>query len=268
MGDKVITEIIVKYHNKPHNWGDAIGPVIVEKIAKQKIKKVNISYKNSKKEDVYLTVGSILQRADQYSIIWGSGFISKGSVLKETPKTIHAIRGPLTGKKLESYGLKCEVFGDPVLLYPRFYTPNKIQKKYKLGIIPHFMDKNSLLINRFKNIPEVLIIDIQGTINGFVDDICKCELIASSSLHGVIAADAYNIPSVWVQLSSAVKGDGFKFRDYFLSVNRKDTDPLIFKKKTTIQQIYDKFYNYEIDIDLDKLYDVCPFKKENLEKLL
>ena len=253
--------IIVKYHNKLNNWGDVIGPVIVEKISGIIPKKVGISYKNYNKDDIYLTVGSILQRADEYSIVWGSGFISTTSILKHKPKAIHAIRGPLSKEKLKDFGCACDVFGDPVLLFPRFYTPKYSKKKYKLGIIPHFIDKSSSFLNKFKETSDILIIDIQGSIDGFIDNICKCDLIASSSLHGIIAADAYGIPSIWVQLSTKVKGGDFKFRDYFLSVRREDLKPLIFKKRTNIQQIFDKFTDYKIDIDLDKLYNSCPFKK-------
>ena len=252
--------MIVKY-NKLNNWGDKVGPVIFEYISGIKPIKVDVAFKNKNKEDTYLTVGSILQRADIYSIIWGSGFITETSKLKQKPKAIYAVRGPLTGKKLIDQGCVCKVYGDPVLLFSRFYKPN-IQKKFKLGIVPHFIDKKSLFLKKFKNDSDVLIIDIQGTINGFIDDICSCDLIASSSLHGIIAADAYKIPSIWIQLSSKVKGNGFKFRDYFSSVKREDIKPLIVDENTQLKDLYNKFTNYKIDINLDLLFDVYPLKEK------
>jgi len=44
--------------------------------------------------------------------------------------------------------------------------------------------------------------------------ISACDVIVSSSLHGLIVADAYVVPSRWVAPENSIKGDGFKFRDY------------------------------------------------------
>jgi len=253
--------MFVKHHSKLNNWGDKIGPILFECISGIKPKAVGMSFENIEKKDVYLIVGSILQRADPYSIIWGPGFITESSKIIYKPKEIYAVRGPLTIKKLKEQGYTCNVYGDPVLLYPRFYTPVSVKKKYKLGVIPHFIDKNSEFLNKFRGISDILIIDIQEDINVFVDKVCSCELIASSSLHGIIVSDAYNIPSIWIELSSKVKGNGFKFRDYFESVHREEKLPLVINENTTLQQVYDKFKDYVLDIDIDRLYNVCPFKK-------
>ena len=86
-------------------------------------------------------------------------------------------------------------------------------------------------------------------------------MIAASSLHGVIAADAYGVPSTWIELSDKVIGKGFKFRDYFMSVGRTDREPLIVNETTKLKEVYDKFYDYKINIDLDKLWEACPFRK-------
>jgi len=255
--------MIVKYWSGVDNWGDKLSPILFEYISGITPTAVSMSFNNSRNEDVYLITGSILGQADAYSIVWGPGFIKEDCKFKHKPKEICAVRGPLSEKKLVEQGCTCGVYGDPALLYPRFYTP-KVEKKYKLGIIPHYVDKGSPFLNKFRNDSSILIIDIQDGINKVIDSICSCELIASSSLHGIIAADAYGIPSIWIELSSKVVGGGFKFRDYFLSVNRTDLDPLVLNDNTTLQQLYNKFDDYKIDIDLDKLYDVCPFRKEKI----
>jgi pyruvyltransferase len=145
------------------------------------------------------------------------------------------------------------------------YQPN-INKKVKLGIIPHLLDKESNLIKNFFIDPEIKVIDIEGPIDTIVDQICSCKYIASSSLHGIIAADAYSVPSVYIKFSEKVVGDGFKFRDYFGSVGRSDTEPLIMTEKTTVDDIYHRVSNYRIDIDVNDLLDACPFYNSNVVK--
>lgn len=216
-------------------------------------------------KNVFLVVGSVLHQVDRNAIIWGAGFISENSRLREKPRMICAVRGPLTREIIIKQGLDCpEVYGDPALLYPRFYKP-PMHKKYRLGIVPHFVDQRSPLLDQFRNKDEVLIIDVTGGINKFVDEICSCEKIASSSLHGIIAADAYGIPSTWINFSDNVIGKGFKFRDYFASVGRNVAHPLTISEKTTLQELLNSFVEYKINVDLDKLLSVCPFQRDSIQ---
>lgn len=243
-----------------NNWGDILNKELIEKISGEKVEWIKPDDKSNIHR--YYCIGSILQwvQVDNASV-WGTGFIAQDRRLKFKPK-IHAVRGPLTRKILLEQGFDCpEVYGDPALLYPRFYNPD-IKKKYKLGIIPHYIDQDRKWITKMSENQDILIIDITSGINNVVNQIKSCENIASSSLHGIIAGDSYGIPSVWIKLSDKVLGNGFKFKDYFLSVNRKDIKPLIVKANSSIEEVYEKLKNWnKIEIDLDKLMDVCPFKK-------
>ena len=176
------------------------------------------------------------------------------------PRKICAVRGPLTRARLIEQGVDCpEVYGDPALLLPRFYNPS-VAKTHKIGIIPHYIDQGSEHLERFTGDPAVLLIDVTNGYRKFVQQIKSCERIASSSLHGIILADAYGVPSTWIELSDKVDGDGFKFRDYFLSVGREDKEPLVVSSETKLDDILDRFYDYRIHIDLDKLLQACPFR--------
>jgi hypothetical protein len=62
------------------------------------------------------------------------------------------------------------------------------------------------------------VIDVRREPEAVFRDVAACESILSSSLHGLITADSFGIPSAWIELSSKVLGDGFKFRDYFSSI--------------------------------------------------
>ena len=246
--------------NGSHNFGDALNPILIQRLSAKKISWVNPLFYRHKN---YLVIGSILAAANKSSIIWGAGFMRQGSQCYEKPLKVCAVRGPLTRKKLLESGIKCpEVYGDPALLLPLLYTPT-VKKQYKLGIIPHIHDKTAEWIGTIDS-TDVKIIDIQNPDPmEFIDELLSCEKIASSSLHGIIVADAYKIPSLWLEFSDKVEGKGFKFRDYFLSVHRSDTNPFMINSQTTLDELVNKFPSYEIDIDLIKLLNACPFQLSN-----
>ena len=204
-------------------------------------------------------IGSVLGWGDENTEIWGSGFLQEGEIIPK-PKKIYAVRGELTRNELIKQGIKCpKVFGDPVLLLPRFYNPN-IEKKYELSIILHHVDKilKPKLKKKYKN---VHFIDVQQGIYEFIDEVLTSEKIASSSLHGLICADAYDIPNIWLKASDKVLGEGFKFLDYFSSVKRSDISPLIINDEAHLGLLMEKFKLYnKPEIDLEKLWKVCPFK--------
>ena len=102
----------------------------------------------------------------------------------------------------------------------------------------------------------------EGSVD-FINKLCECEFILSSSLHGIILSDADHIPNMWIKLSDKVLGDGFKFRDYFRSVGKKEIcEPLILDHFIPLKELLDyKSCWQEAVIDLDKLMSVCPFIK-------
>ena len=248
---KIILKTVIGYKN----WGDNINPIFVGLISGIKPELFDL-YKSCEHEN-YLIIGSVLKYADKNSIVWGAGFISSETNCNEPPKKILAVRGPLTREILVRHDIACpEIFGDPVLLFPRFYHP-KITKKYKLGIIPHEIDRDNDWLKSIET-NDTKIIDVTQPGIGFIDQVLECEKIASSSLHGLIVADAYGIPSSWIELSDKVIGNGFKFRDYFSSTQRKDKKPLRVQNNTSVSDIINSFSDYKIDIDLDKLWAARP----------
>lgn len=243
------------------NWGDELNKALCEKISNKKVNKINLNENNSTFR--YYCIGSVLQTVSSSNYeVWGTGFMHNNSSVKFKPNKVHAVRGPLTQELLLKQNIECpNIYGDPALLYPMFYKPNVI-KKYRYGIIPHYVDYNHEWVQKFKLNKEVKIINIKNwNINEFVDEINECEIILSSSLHGIICADSYGIPSYWIELSDRVLGNGFKFFDYFKSVKRDNDEPIKPKFSDRIIDFSSAFHKYKIDINLDLLYSVCPFKK-------
>ena len=186
----------------------------------------------------------------------------KGKVKK--PKKILSVRGPLTRNRLLKGGCECpESYGDIGLILPFFYNPS-IEKKFELGIIPHYVDYEKIN-NLYKDTDKIKIINITQPVEKVIDDILMCEKTISSSLHGIIASHAYNIKCMWVEISNLVAGNGFKFRDYYGSldiINYKNIKPYKLNKTLPLEKLKiltENYINPIFPINTKKILDICPF---------
>lgn len=162
-------------------------------------------------------------RYDDEVHIWGSGFLydCNPEINKFIRKpVIHALRGEYTKDRIEKIlnePIRC-VLADPGLLAPLF-VPFAEDKKWNVGIIPHYRDKNNELFeNLLSHYKNAIMIDVQQDVETVFRQISQCHYIISSSLHGIVVADAYDIPNCWVIGSDQVFGDGYKFHDYYSSL--------------------------------------------------
>jgi len=251
---------IAAYWCKEANWGDRLSPFLISAISKREVVHVDELTMQCGISS-YAAIGSILgHRGVGGTRVWGAGFLSAKSTFKVAPTRIHAVRGPLSREMVLRKGVECpEVYGDPGLLCPRFIRPYR-SERYKLGIVPHYNDWSEPAFSQLTENDDVSIIDIRLPIEEFIQRICDCSAVASSSLHGLIAADAYGIPSVWIEASDNVLGSGFKFRDYFASVGRPMESAVRLSSETSVQYLLDHLWKGVIDIDLDLLWSACPFR--------
>lgn len=200
------------------NYGDILAPYIVNKLSGRNVKKVRHPmmrrYRYLFKH--YVTIGSIISAASKNSIVWGSGIIRRDQNVREA--TFLAVRGPLTRERLLELGYKVpEIYGDPALILPTIFS-NNVNKKFELGIIPHYVDYQKVLM-LFNNDHRIKVIDLMtNDIEKTTEEILECRNIISSSLHGLIVPHAYLIPALWVKFSNNLSGDNVKFYDYFQSV--------------------------------------------------
>lgn len=238
------------------NIGDVLNVYLFKAIFGKDI----VSYKevfNLGFPPVYSFIGSVLDNSAVRNLtVMGSGFKSESSPLKVLPKKVISCRGPLTREKLLQMGVKKvpEVYGDPAILLPEFYNP-KMEKKYKMGIIPHYVDKDTEIVKKWRSNSDVKIIDVFSDIETFVKDIKSCEFTVSSSLHGVILSHAYGIPSAWVKLSEDLAGGGFKFQDYFRSLNLEKTFVNI-EQVSTLNDWESQTFKPEMEFQTKKLLKI------------
>ena len=228
-------------HKDKENYGDLLSKYIVEKISGKKVKWVQPKkqpwYKIDKKN--YLAIGSILPHASKHSIVWGSGVIDEKHTIAQAD--FRAVRGPRTQKFLEEGGITCpKVFGDPALLLPDYYHP-KEAKKFKVGIIPHYNDYLKVK-DLYKEDPSIRVINLMTLdIEETTREILSCETTISSSLHGIIVSHAYEIPSIWVEFSDKIFGDGIKYPDYLESVDLPVYRPPFLETTKSVQELADSY---------------------------
>ncbi|MEM1266220.1 MAG: polysaccharide pyruvyl transferase family protein [Pseudomonadota bacterium] len=205
--------------NAEPNFGDAINPAIVAHVSGREVLWVPAA------EAELLAIGSVLgfararfERAP-LPFVWGAGALQPPTFLSEIEEAgrFCAVRGALTAVTLPKFR---GALGDAGLLCPRILPPPA--ERSGIGVVPHRVTwKKPEAIQRIRQSGHKLI-DVRNPDPwAVVAEIAACEAILSSSLHGLVVADAYQIPNLWVG------GAGnFKFYDYFYSVGRRIAHPL------------------------------------------
>lgn len=209
--------------NTQYNFGDKLNPIILKYLFDKPVvhseRVINFFHKPT-----IIFIGSILGnlKGSEY-IIMGAGFKRDSQKIKFKHKKIIAVRGPLTRKTLIKNNIDCpKIYCDPVLLLSEIFPYKNYLKVWDLGIIPHYVDKEYLKAIRIKDYGlKYKIIDVFSSIDDIVEDIKKCKYIVSSSLHGIVAAHSYSIPTTRMVISDKIKGGDYKFNDYYGSMGEK-----------------------------------------------
>ncbi len=252
-------------HYQMRNWGDLINPIFSSYLTSKKIISIDIDafnkYRNNYNEIVmYLGIGSILHHANKDTVIWGSG-LQAPIQLREKPRDIFAVRGPMTYKTLIDMGISCpQIYGDPALLFPQIYQPKNKDKNYALGIVSHIHDIDSQYFKKYLSDRNVNFISMRSYGVKLIDKICECENIISTSLHGLVIADAYQIPACWIKVSDKIPGKDFKFFDYHASIKYEIEKPYLLKDSPSISEIIAQCIQRPVELDLDLLLQQCPYK--------
>jgi pyruvyltransferase len=176
------------------------------------------------RSSVYMTAGSILGAVRSNAIVWGSGILRTNQTFPRPWRTL-AVRGPLSRQAFLAQGYPCpEVYGDPAILLPDVWRPEVSGRRYALGLVPHFRERE-LVEATVRGRDDITVIDVRHPIDEVVSRIVSCDRIASSSLHGLIVAHAYGVPAKWV-FWRHTSGDGVKYFDYFRSADAEPYKPL------------------------------------------
>ncbi len=203
------------------NLGDALSAVVVSVMSGLPIRPAAFDQPVERMAAVG-TIGHAQRNAHVH--LWGTGFdlsrncfgvVSGYQVPENTTLSVHGVRGRRTAKGLRALGIDVpDVFGDPVWFLPRIFPLHGLTKQKELGVIVHISElqeerataKVKTALVRY-GIPASLADDIiiintftEPTVEAFerkVREIAQCKRILSTSLHGLVIAETYNIPCAW-----------------------------------------------------------------------
>lgn len=216
-GKKAETNIVnLEWWRSKVNIGDSLSNVIYKYITDY----FELDRNQIMKSTIHLdAVGSIIAMRDYDAVVWGSG-IHCASTIKNLVSNrkyvrydVRAVRGPLTEKMMEAAGYKCpHIYGDPAVLMPLIYKPNNVEKLYDVSVIMHMSSGQ-------KKKEQYHYIDVStDDYCYFINEICRSKLVVSSSLHGIILAETYGVPAIF--LRNGVENEELKFYDWYFSTNR------------------------------------------------
>ncbi len=191
--------------------------------------RIPYQHSESLEDGCFVATGSLLEQCHNKAVtIWGTGcalpsYAHGRESMTHPEAKILALRGNLSRTNIKDcWGEHFEewippvVLGDPGLLVTDI-VPKSEEEKVGTVYIAHYEDTDRML-KKYPNASNLQIVDVlsKGPLTQ-IHKIARAERIISSSLHGIIFADAYNIPRMW-EWFPGIQGDGFKFFDYQTTV--------------------------------------------------
>lgn len=237
--------------NPQANLGDALSPILVSALAG-----LPVTYQRFQSSTERLaTVGTIGHKFAGGTVhLWGTGInpcrsrMDRPELYQIPPDTrlkIHALRGPGSARRLRQLGLEVpEVYGDPVWFLPAIF-PAAPEPRYDLGVIVHLSELQppSVLgqvrpfLKRYQIPPDLaprvrllntLTAPTLEAIATRIQEITACRCIISTSLHGLVIAEAYGIPCAylhyvgaggdWMSMEQPSLGIDYRIRDFYRGV--------------------------------------------------
>lgn len=196
------------WHVGRPNFGDDINPALFRGIAGGDVR-LEI------RRDVhhFLGMGSVLSKATGRSIVLGSGFLSDPAGRKVSCRKAVVVRGELSRAALtKADGV---LLGDPMVLI-NLFVPKTARRMGEIGFVPHVSEWRQA---ERMNLRGLRIIDPGASPWRVIREIAECGFIFSQSLHGLVVADALEIPNIWISPSEKMAGGRFKFDDYLSTLS-------------------------------------------------
>jgi hypothetical protein len=205
------------------NLGDQLTPLLLKHFAG-----LDVQWAPPAEADIVCcgSVLDVLPRSGWRGTVIGAGQLHRGTVTDLRDANVLAVRGMLTRERVQCAGTP--VVGDPGLLASELVTP--VPNSIELGVLPHWSDHELWLFEqanalKYKYAVPTLI-DITGDPLDVIRQIGSCRKVVTSSLHGVVVADAFGIPrraelAPSMMTNAAWEGGRFKWSDYGSSLGQR-----------------------------------------------
>lgn len=229
------------FYHKGANFGDAINPMIFEKL-------LDIKFDENDEQSI-VGIGSILghfrpSENTKKMFVFSSGFAGGDPSTYGTPPTIKepyhviCVRGKATAKAL---GISEDLaITDGALLLPLMIDVPNPPKEYEFGYMPHVGSLD--LYDHWKEVVNdagIHFLDPTLPPLEVLNEMKKCKAIMTEAMHGAIICDAIRIP--WMPIVSNKNINAFKWKDYL------DTVELPYQPHQ-IQTLYSKSKFFEITL--------------------
>jgi pyruvyltransferase len=198
------------------NAGDHLSRTIVE--AMLGLRDLELRHKREPKHRLF-AIGSVLHQARDGETVWGSGI--NGKIPEQRHRfsqlDVRAVRGPLTRDYLQARGIEVpDIYGDPALLMPLFYPEPllEVEPTRDFVVVPHFNEP----VGKYARYVDRLVLPDQKPM-AFLRQLLSARRVVSSSLHGVILAEAYGRAATY--LDSGNGESRFKYDDYYQGTGRE-----------------------------------------------
>ncbi|QHC68035.1 polysaccharide pyruvyl transferase family protein [Rathayibacter sp. VKM Ac-2759] len=204
------------------NFGDLLGPVVVQGILKERGVGPALRRPGS---GTVMAVGSVMHKAHDGDIVWGTGVNGKVALALHdfTRLDVRAVRGPRTREWLrENKGIEAPaIYGDPALLLPTLFPrlrTSAATKRHALAVVPNLNE-----LGRFRSHPD--FVDPRRPLWEVLERIASSEVVVGSSLHAIVIGEALGIP---VGLIASSAEPPFKYQDYFEGTGRTASEYAMF----------------------------------------
>lgn len=188
------------------NFGDQLSPWLIRALGEFPV------YASPRRCES-VAIGSVLDALpDDYSgVVWGSGIRQDRNLYRRKARVL-ALRGHLSQDRMARPG--SIALGDPALLLSKYVSAPRTRSG--VGVVTHFQRRPtpSLELLVRKEDGYVRLIDVRQPPAQVVREIASCSFILSSSLHGLVVADALGVPAARLAPDRKLAEGDFKFADY------------------------------------------------------
>jgi hypothetical protein len=254
----------IYYFTKVKNVGDQINPWLISKLFGKDVILCSLE------QEHILACGSLMGLANGRSRIWGTGVVHPTVISDDiVADHVYAVRGKRSYEAMRARGIALRdiPLGDPGFLVGQVadgWAPT--EKRYRLGLASHYVDRAHPWVQTLLARQDVADLNVHADPEVFLANVAACEAVASSSLHGLIFAEALHVPNVWIELSDKVIGGGFKFRDWFSLAESPQHEPVIPKSVGEILGATTKAMLHNVRIEVECLLKAFRTAIPNEEK--